>query len=128
MADALRKAYPGKRLFRVLEDNDPTGFKSRIGIQAKSAASINAFEIPPRSPDLNVLDFAIWKAVTRKMHKQERNYPKSLGETRAQYIARLQRAAKSLPKTTVDKAIMNLKHRCNLIYKAQVAHIEEGGH
>ena len=37
---ALRRAYPQKRQWRVLEDNDPTGFKSRKGIVAKEDVSV----------------------------------------------------------------------------------------
>ena len=35
LAKALSKAWPGKRSWRVLEDNDPTGFKSNKGKIAK---------------------------------------------------------------------------------------------
>ena len=35
---ALQDAYPGKRCFTVLEDNDPSGFKSSKGVAAKSEA------------------------------------------------------------------------------------------
>lgn len=34
---ALRRAYPSKRRFLLLEDNDPTGYKSGAGIEAKEA-------------------------------------------------------------------------------------------
>ena len=43
----------------MLEDNDPTGFKSGLEETAKKAARIKAFVIPKRSPDLSVLDYAI---------------------------------------------------------------------
>ena len=61
---ALRRAYPKKRSFQMLEDNDPTGFKSEAGQNAKKAAKIHVLEIPKRSPDLSVMDYAIWKQVT----------------------------------------------------------------
>jgi len=38
MLKALKKAYPGKRSFSVLEDNDPSGFKSSKGVAAKKEA------------------------------------------------------------------------------------------
>ena len=110
-----------------MEDNDPTGFKSSKGIAAKKAAKIKVFSIPKRSPDLNLMDFAIWKSVTTRMRRQERKFPRSKRETRAAYIARLRRTALNTPKSTVTKAIRNLQHRCKLLHKAKGGHIEEGG-
>ena len=43
----------------VLEDNDPTGFKSTAGKNAKRESKIKVFAIPKRSPDLNVCDYAL---------------------------------------------------------------------
>ena len=43
----------------VLEDNDPTGYKSQKGKDAKPAAGISILEFPMRSPDLSVCDHAI---------------------------------------------------------------------
>jgi hypothetical protein len=124
----LKKTWPRRRSFKVLEDNDPTGFKSKQGIKAKKAAQISVFEIPPRSPDLSVMDYAIWRAINKKMRNQERKFPRSKRETRSAYRARLQRAALSLPKQSINKAIGSMKRRCQLIYKAKGGHIEEGGH
>ena len=64
---ALRKAYPGRSSFKVLEDNDPSGFRSGKGLKAKRAEKINVFEIPKRSPCLNVCDYALWDEVNRRM-------------------------------------------------------------
>ena len=44
---ALRRAAPGKRKWRVLEDNDPSGFKCRKGVNAKATAGIESFDILP---------------------------------------------------------------------------------
>ena len=38
VAVALRKAFPNKRKWTVLEDNDPAGFKSRKGMAAKGSS------------------------------------------------------------------------------------------
>ena len=43
------------------------------------------------------------------------------------YIARLRRAAMSLPKSVVRRSIGNMKWRCQKIYQAKGGHIEEGG-
>ena len=70
---ALDAEYPDRRTFTVLEDNDPTGFKSGLGLSAKKAAGIKAFEIPKRSPVLNVCDYFLWSEVNRHMRKQEKH-------------------------------------------------------
>ena len=48
---ALKKHRGLKRKYTVLEDNDPTGYKSNKAIAAKAAASIEAIEFPKYSPD-----------------------------------------------------------------------------
>jgi hypothetical protein len=124
---ALKKSCPRKRSFSVLEDNDPTGYKSNLAKKAKKDNKIKVFAIPERSPDLNVCDFALWKEVTRVMRRQEKKFPRSKRETRKQYIDRLRRAAKSLSPDFINKSIGNLKIRCQRIYEAHGGHIEEGG-
>ena len=47
---ALKRAAPRKRKWRILEDNDPSGFKCKKGLAAKTAANIESFDIPRRSP------------------------------------------------------------------------------
>ena len=49
MAAALRAAKPRLRTYTVLEDNDPTGFKSTQGEAAKRKVHIKPFCIPKRS-------------------------------------------------------------------------------
>ena len=127
MRAALRRAYPRKRVYNVLEDNDPTGFKSGLGERAKKAAKIKAFVIPKRSPDLSVMDYAIWKRITTTMRLQERRFKTSKKETRDQFLARLQRVAKNLPSTFIKKAIGNMKERCARLFLAKGYHFEEGG-
>ena len=81
-----------------------------------------------RSPDLNVLDYAIWKNANRKMREQERRMAKSKKETRADYIQRLHRAARlALTPDLVKKSIMAMKRRCNLLFKARGGYFQEGG-
>ena len=76
---ALRRAYPRKRQYLLLEDNDPTGYKSKAAERAKVAMKIKVFQIPKRSPDLSVMDYAIWKPINRAMRTQE----KALQQTEA---------------------------------------------
>jgi len=124
---ALQKAFPSKRCFKVLEDNDPTGFKSSKGIAAKKEAKITPFEIPKRSPDLNVCDYALWKEVNKRMRLQEKSWPDSKTETRGAFMARLRRTATRLPSSFVDKAIGDMRNRCERLRAAEGYYIEEGG-
>ena len=124
---AMRRATPRKRKFQILEDNDPTGFRSKAGLAAKRLAKINVLQIPKRSPDLSVMDYAIWKQITRRMRLQERRFKKSKRETRAQFLARLSRTARNLDSSFIDKAIGNMKERCRRLHEAKGRHFEEGG-
>ena len=124
---ALKKHYPAKRSYSVLEDNDPAGFKSSKGLAAKRASKISVFEIPKRSPDLNVCDYALWKEVNRRMRSQEQKCPVSKREAREEFLARLRRTALRLPATFVRKAIGDMKPRCERLQEANGWHIREGG-
>jgi hypothetical protein len=124
---ALKKAQPTRRKYTVLEDNDPTGFKSKKGKEAKSESGINVFAIPKRSPDLNVCDYALWQEVSRCMREQEKTWKDKKRETRDEYLQRLRRTAMTLPKHFVDKAIGDMKRRCQRLYAAKGHLFEEGG-
>ena len=127
VSKALQKAYPSKRRFWVLEDNDPSGFKSSKGMKAKEEAKIDSFDIPKRSPDLNVCDYALWKEVNKRMRLQEKSWPDSKKETRSEFMVRLRRTATRLPTSFVNKAIGNMQDRCERLRAAKGYHIEEGG-
>ena len=73
---------------------------------------MEVFKIPKRSPDLNVLDYAVWAKVETLLRAQERKMPKSRYESRAQFEALLDRTACSLPPEFIRKSILNLKERC----------------
>ena len=94
---ALKRACPGARRWRLLEDNDPAGYKSRLAEQCKKELKINPLSLPPRSPDLNPLDFTIWAEINKRMRLQESKWSKSKTETRAQFIKRLRRTAMTPP-------------------------------
>ena len=127
MKDALHRACPRKRRWRVLEDNDPAGFQSGKGKQAKRAAKIVPFRIPKRSPGLNVCDYMLWHEINTRMRKTEAKWDKGRRETRAQYIARLRKTALRLPRSLILKSIGDMRRRCARLYAARGAHFEEGG-
>ena len=109
------------------EDNDPTGNLSGKGIAAKKAAHLNVFKIPKRSPEFNVLDYAIWTQIERLLRAQERKFNFSKRETRAELEERLARTAKELSPLFIRKAIRNLKERLHRCYEAKGGLFEEGG-
>jgi len=76
---------------------------------AKKDVCIKEFRIPPRSPDLNVLEYAIWSAIVRDMRKQEAAFPNSKKESREEYLQRLQVV---LPKTFIEASVRDMKRRC----------------
>ncbi|CAE8638477.1 unnamed protein product [Polarella glacialis] len=124
---ALNKKYPGKRKCFVLEDNDPTGFRSAKGIKAKADSKIEPFAIPKRSPDLSVIDYAIWSQVNRRLRKQEASWKKGKKETRCQYVARLRRTAMRLPTECIVKSIGDMVRRCKRLHEAKGGYFEEVG-
>lgn len=124
---ALKRAYPGRKTFTVLEDNDPTGFRSRMGIKAKENVGIRTFRIPPRSPDLNPCDYTLWKEVSVKMRERERAWGKKKKESRVEYIARLRATALKLRKAYGQAAIGGMKERCKRLFIAKGGLFEEGG-
>lgn len=124
---ALRARYPRTKQFCILEDNDPTGNQSKKGIEAKRLAKLEVFRIPKRSPDLNVLDYAIWSEVERRMRAQEKTWRADKHETREAFERRLDRTARGLSKAYIDNSIMDLHRRCKRLRDAEGGLFEEGG-
>ena len=123
---ALDRAYPHRKSWTILEDNDPTGFKSSKGLKAKSAAGIKVFSIPQRSPDLNVCDYALWAEVNKRMRRQEEKWSADKRETRKHYLARLRRTALRLPTSFIEKSVGDMTVRCKRLRAAEGKHFPEG--
>jgi hypothetical protein len=127
---ALEAQYPAAKRFKVLEDNDPSGFKSGKGEAAKADEGIQIFEIPKRSPCLNVCDYHLWHEVNRNMRAQEKSWPaakKAKKETRQQYLRRLRKTAMALPAETLKAAVGDMRRRCARLKAAKGGNFEEGG-
>ena len=84
--------------------------------------------MPPRSPDLNPLDFSVWAEINKRMRSQEAKWSARKKETRDQYLARLKRTALNLPELYINKVIANIDHRLKLLKDAKGGHFPEGGH
>ena len=82
-------------------------------------------ELPPRSPDLNVLDYSLWAKINQLLREQEAQFHPNKKETMTQFIARLRRTALGLPPSVVRPAVQDMKRRCNLIAKAEGYLIDE---
>ena len=119
LAPALKKYRGEKRRYLILEDNDPTGFKSTKGIAAKRAAGIETVEFPKYSPDLNPLDYALWEEVEARVAAQ----PEPARESAKAFKARLRAAALSIPTGVVQNMLKSVKTRAQSIYDHEGGHI-----
>ena len=124
MKKALQETYPMRRRYNVLEDNDPAGFRSKAGLQAKVEAKIDTFEIPKHSPQLNLCDYWLWKAVNTKMREAEGTFADTKRETREEFLRRLRRVAMSLGSHEIENAVGSMKRRCQDLRKAKGGQIE----
>lgn len=124
LARCLRRAFPEqaalkKPKFTVLEDNDPSGYKSGKGKAAKQACGIVSVDLPRRSPDLNPLDYSLWHAINKAMREQEKRMRKNKKESKETYMKRLRKTALSLSPTSVRNAVMDMHKRVRQVVKAE---------
>ena len=125
LVKAMKKVYPAARKFLVLEDNDPAGYKSGKGMAAKSSSKIATLDLPRRSPDLNVLDYSLWRAINVRMRAEEMSFAANRRETQEQYKPRLRRTALTLPTTVVTRAVKDMARRVRALRDAKGKLINE---
>ena len=111
---ALKKHCGEKSTYRIMEDNDPVGYKSSKGEAAKKEIGIKPIEYPRHSPDLNPLDFCIWNEIERKMDAVTQK-PMSVKA----FDAKLRRVARTVPRDTINKAIGSIRKRAKAISEAK---------
>ena len=121
IAKTLAKCAGQKRKYLVFEDNDPVGYKSGKGIQAKANVGIKAVPMPQYSPDLNPLDFSLWDAIEDRMFA---NHPDTV-ETVAAYKKRLRRTALRLSPAVVEKAMRKIPGRMKDVIAAKGYNIKK---
>ena len=112
LAPALRETYPAKKRFLLLEDNDPSGYKSNLGKDAKRAEHIDVLPLPKRSPDLNPLDYGSWACVNRRLRKQESRFQTRKKETPQEFTARFRRTIMRIPRQVLTPMVESMKRRC----------------
>ena len=117
---AVTKAFPERAArpyprWTILEDNDPSGYKSNLAVAEKQALRMEVMALPPRSPDLNVLDYSMWAAIGKRLRVQEADFPPAHKETRIEFLKRLRKTALTLPVSGVQKSVQSMKRRCQQI-------------
>ena len=123
---SLERAYPRfKGTWKVMEDNDPAGYKSNAAQEAKKRNNIEPLSLPRRSPDLNPLDYSVWAQINRKMRAQEAKFAKTKKETRAEFLRRLRRCAMGLSSDYVNETIGDLRSRCQKLVAAKGGHFPD---
>ena len=115
---ALRKHRRAKRRYTLLEDNDPTGYKSNAATAAKRNLGIEPIEFPAYSPDLNPLDFGLWDEAEARMSAQQA----ARGEAAEQYEARLHRTAMRIPERVIRKILASIRGRAEAVYAHRSGH------
>ena len=122
LVKAIKKAYPTQAKkptskWVVIEDNDPTGYKSSKAKEAKTSVGITTDDLPRRSPDLNVLDYALWHAINLRMRKQEASWPTEKRESADEFKQRLRKTALGLPESFVTKCVGDMARRCKQVFE-----------
>ena len=120
LAKAMRRAFPEhaakpRAKWLVMEDNDPTGYKSSAAEGKKTELSINVLRLPPRSPDLNVLDYYVWSAINKRLREQEAKFPANKKESKEAYLKRLRATDLGLPPSEVKDAMRSMRRRLRQI-------------
>ena len=117
---ALRQYRGRKSAYRIVEDNDPTGYKSKAAVECKRALGIKPIRFPCYSPDLNPLDYFLWSEVSRRMAEQK---PQST-ETEAAFKTRLRATAMGIPKSTIKAAVSKMKGKAAEVVAAEGGRIK----
>ena len=81
--------------------------------------NIRAMKVPTYSPDLNPLDFAVWKNIETRILEKKRNGD----ETRTSYISRLRRTPQHTKPAFLRKSLMSMKKKIKQVIEAKGAPI-----
>ena len=74
-------------------------------------------DLPRRSPDLSVLDYALWHAINLRMREQESSWSTERKETGEAFKLRLRRTALGLPRALVTKYVADMARRCRALWR-----------
>jgi len=73
---------------------------------------------PPNSPDLNPIDYAVWRALQQKVYQQHVSSMHALKE-------KIQRSWDELSQDFVNRAIEQWRQRLRSVVKCNSGHIEQ---
>lgn len=102
IAKIFQRRVPHKAAPVIVEDNDPTGYKSSLAVAAKKELGFKVLALPRYSPDLNPLDFFLWNNIEQRMAM---NAP-SGKESVEQYKRRLRKVAMSTSRILIRKTLV----------------------
>ena len=118
LLSALRRAYGTKRQYTLVEDGDRKGNQSGKGLRAKAEAGYKVHTLPPRTPSLMPLNYPIWHEIEERMDKSA---PKGT-ESKLAFLKRLEKIAKSLPRSYIQKTVKRMKANLKDIIAAKGWH------
>ena len=116
---ALQQHWGKKKKFLLVEDGDRAGYQTKVAQAAKQKAGIVPMVLPPRTPQWNPLDFAVWEAIEEQALQACK--PR---ESKKVYLGRLQRAAKSLKKAFLTNCVGAVHRRIRDTVQAKGGHIK----
>ncbi|CAJ1406203.1 unnamed protein product [Effrenium voratum] len=125
LGPALRRASPELDRFVVLEDNDPSGYKSRAARDTKVEQRISVLEIPKRSPDVNPLDYGFWAHVNERLRVQESRFGVNFRESRDHFVRRLRRTILRTHPAFLRSLVTSMKRRAVALVAAKGRDFEE---
>jgi hypothetical protein len=112
---ALVRKYGALARFKIVEDGDRKGNYSNKGIAAKKEVKIHPVKLPPRTPSLMPLDYAIWHRIVTQLMEEAPGGT----ETKKQFLDRLRVIAKSLPKSYIKSVIAKMKPNLKALVDAR---------
>ena len=110
----LKKKRGNKSSYLLVEDNDPSGYKSSKGMEAKKEIGIRTMKWPRYSPDLMPLDFSLWADVNRRMAESAPSGYESI----MCFKQRLRRTALATSRATVMQMVDAIRKKAQEIYDA----------
>ena len=120
----LRASYPDRRKWIVIEDNDPSGFRSKMAIRKKKECNLVPIELPKRSPDLQPMDYAVWAGINKKMRESEKRMGAKV-ESKKAHLKRSEKSAKTLGGEYLKSIQRSMKRRLAQCLKANGGLFEE---
>ena len=107
LLSALRRTHGKSQRYTIVEDGDRKGNESG---KAKKDVNIRALTLPPRTPSLMPLDYAIWTEIEKRM---DHSAPKGT-ESKAAFLKRLEQSKNVTSRlSSKDRTAHEVKHQGN---------------